>query len=312
MAATQHTAGGLKAVFSSLLLGGCAAFSHNVLADGDSENAEPQNGTDAPHRQNYDPDAYQDRPLFSLQPPPRRQGVEDSLEDFFQNKPKIHATRNSIFVTPRQRYDLPFLPDNLGAMTVTRQYLEVRPLNKEWYGLASGIEYGFRSSFGTVQIGDNPENEWHIRSGATLGYYDNPDLRQKDNTRIQGFVEGHRDLLLFRGQTETDAVLGISYDYRSGAAQTGRNDLRLYTGLEFPSLFNGKSRTGGDSSLPGRFHGTVTTYAGTESYGGRIGIYFNQLKSDKGVVNFSIGPEVRHDSKDGASVKLRVRVSPRF
>ena len=86
---------------------------------------------------------------------------------------------------------------------------------------------------------------------------------------------------------------------------------RLYQQINFPSLFS--SKTADNNGGIGRYSGAVQTYVGDNgAYGAKIGIYYNNLKSEGMGVNFSVGPEVHYDKESGASFRLRVRASPRF
>lgn len=78
-----------------------------------------------------------------------RRGLEERTDDFFATRYKISATRESIWIGTPQRYnvDMLSLPDN-DVIRFTRQYIEMRPLRKEWNGNASGVGIGFDYDLG--------------------------------------------------------------------------------------------------------------------------------------------------------------------
>jgi len=306
----------LKCAFTSVLLGGCALVSNTAFADEQPQDSDDLPDTIPSYAQNNDDISDYNNILRNYRP--RTQNMEENVNDFFQRKPKVRVTRESLFIGAPTRYDIPLLPVNAGFMTVTRQYIELKPLRKEWYGHVSGIEYGFRADLGqgSYSIGDT---DWNISTGATIGYYDSPEeeddkdsyyTRDKDhgNNRAFVFVEGQSDLTI--GNIAANVIIGTSFNRISGPDIGKSNDARVYTRLEFPSLFRGErlNKTG----LPGHFSGMVSAYGGTESYGARLGIYFNDLKAEGRGINYSFGPELRYDNHEGTSVRLRVRVAPKF
>lgn len=306
----------LKASFSSLLLGGCALVSQNSFAEEIAqENATTPDTSAAPLRWDDNDSSPYNNILRDHRS--RSRNMEEDVNDFFQRKPKVHVTRESLFIGAPTRYDIPLLPTDAGFMTITRQYIELKPLRKEWYGHISGIEYGFRADLGqeSYSIGGA---DWNFSTGATIGYYDSPEdhdgdgyytrNREHGNNRAFAFVEGQSDLTI--GKFAANMIIGTSFNRLSGPDLDDTSDLRLYTRIEFPSLFGDRTQTG--SGLPGRFSGMVSAYGGTESYGARLGIYFNDLKAEGKGINYSFGPEIRYDNERGTSVRLRVRVAPKF
>jgi len=240
-----------------------------------------------------------------------RRRLDQKTDDFFDQKLKVYATKESIFIGQPPRHDFPLisLPDDSGA-TITRQYLDIKPLRKEWYGRATGVGYGIDLAVNTplTALG----KDWHMGSGMYIGAFDSPDRREtRDNSRnnvFNAYVEGATDVQF--GKTRANMVIGVSYGSRSGPDIEHREEgARLYQQIDFPSLFNGAAT---DGNGIGRFSGMVKTYVGSDSSGAEAGIYFNDLKGDGKGVNYSIGPEVRYDTDRGASVRLRVRIAPKW
>ena len=311
----------LKASFTTLLLGGCALVSNTAFAEENPQESGASPDTIPPLTGGYDDTSPYNNILRDHRSPTHN--MEDNVNDFFQRKPKVRVTRESLFIGPATRYDIPLLPVDAGFMTVTRQYIELKPLRKEWYGHVSGIEYGFRADLGqgSYSLGGA---DWNFSTGATLGYYDSlrhdyhdeedydaqKYTRDKNqgNNRAYVFVEGQSDLYI--GNLAANVIIGTSFNRVSGPDIGHANDARIYTRLEFPSLFGGENQ--GHSGLPGKFSGMISAYGGTESYGARLGIYFNDLKNEGKGINYSFGPEVRYDNENGASVRLRVRIAPKF
>lgn len=305
----------LKATFSSVLLGGCALVSNTAFAETIPQEGGALPDTIPPHTQHYDDTS--DYSKIMREHRSRSHNMEDNVNDFFQRKPKVRVTRESLFIGMPTRYDIPLLPTDAGFMTITRQYIELKPLRKEWYGHISGIEYGFRADLGreSYSIGGA---DWNFSTGATLGYYDSPAdedgdgyyTRNRDhgNNRAFAFVEGQSDLTI--GNLAANMIIGTSFNRLSGPDMEDKSDARLYTRIEFPSLFSGALQN--NSGMPGRFSGMVSVYGGTESYGAQLGLYFNDLKAEGKGVNYSFGPELRYDNERGASVRFRVRIAPKF
>jgi len=305
----------LKATFSSVLLGGCALVSNSAFAEDIPQESGALPDTIPPLRLDYNDSSAYDNILRDHRS--NSHNIEDNVDDFFRRKPKVHVTRESLFISAPTRYEIPLLPTDAGFMTITRQYIELKPLRKEWYGHAGGIEYGFRADLGksSYTIG---KNDWNFSTGATLGYYDsirhdNEDggyTRDKShgNNRAFVFVEGQSSLTL--GKLDANMIIGTSFNHLSGPDMDDKSDARLYTRIEFPSLFGNGVQTG--SGLPGRFSGMVSAYGGTESYGAQLGLYFNDLKAEGRGINYSFGPEIRYDNERGTSLRLRVRIAPKF
>lgn len=243
---------------------------------------------------------------------PDRRRMDQKTDDFFDQKFKVYATKESIFIGQPARQDFPLLnlPDDSG-ITITRQYLDIKPMRKEWYGHASGVGYGLDLALDApLNIGST---DWHLASGMYIAAFDSPDRFENRDTRrnnvMNAYVEGATDVRF--GKLAGNMVLGVSYGKRHGPdIDNGGEDIRLYQQIDFPSLFGGAASS--NNYNIGRFSGMVKTHVGTESYGATVGVYFNDLKGEGKGVNFSFGPEVRYDSNEGASVRLRVRVAPKF
>lgn len=240
-----------------------------------------------------------------------RRRLDQKTDDFFDQKFKVYATKESIFIGQPPRHDFPLinLPDDSGV-TITRQYLDIKPMRKEWYGRATGVGYGIDLAVNTPMMALG--KDWHMGSGMYIGAFDSPDRHETRDSRrnnvFNAYVEGATDVQF--GKTRANMVIGVSYGSRQGPDIEHREEgARLYQQLDFPSLFNGAAS---DSYSIGRFSGMVKTYVGSDSSGAEAGIYFNDLKGDGKGVNYSIGPEVRYDTDRGASVRLRVRIAPKW
>lgn len=241
-----------------------------------------------------------------------RRRLDQKTDDFFDQKFKVYATKENIFIGQPPRHDFPLinLPDDSGV-TITRQYLDIKPLRKEWYGRASGVGYGIDLAVSTPMTALG--TDWHMGSGMYIGAFDSPDrFETRDNRRnnvFNAYVEGATDVQF--GKTHGNMVIGISYGSRQGPDIENREEgARLYQQIDFPSLFNGAAAN--NNYDIGRFSGMVKTYVGTDSSGAEIGLYFNDLKAEGKGVNYSVGPEVRYDTERGASVRLRVRIAPKW
>lgn len=282
----------LKAAFSAALLAGVALPMQALAQDTAQDNA---------------PASVPTSPIESQTAPDRR-GQDEKTDDFFAQKFKVYATKESIFIGQPQRHDFPLinLPEN-GAVTITHQYLDIRPLKKEWYGRATGVGYGIDLDIGNgVQIGNA---EWFLRSGLYIGNFESPDrATRRDNNVLNASLEGSRDVTI--GKTPANLIVGLSFNRVTGPDidRPGSN-AQIYQQLDFPALFNAGT-AGGKSGL-GRFSGTVRTYAGNRSQGAEIGIYVNDFSNDGYGVNYSIGPEVGYDTEKGASVSIRFRIAPK-
>jgi hypothetical protein len=235
-----------------------------------------------------------------------RRRLDQQADDFFDRKFKVYVTRENIFIGQPARHDFPLidLPDDSGV-SITRQYLDLKPMRKEWYGRASGVGYGIDLAVHrpVTALGA----EWHMGGGMYIGAFDSPYRHEtRDNSRNN--VEGSTEVRF--GNTRGNMVLGVSYGNRHGPDIDNREEgARLYQQIDFPALFNSKA---GDTAGIGRFSGMVKTYVGTDSSGAEAGIYFNDLKNSGKGVNYSIGPEVRYDTERGTSVRLRVRIAPKW
>lgn len=241
-----------------------------------------------------------------------RRRLDQRTDDFFDQKLKVYATKESIFIGQPARHDFPLisLPEDSGV-TITRQYLDIKPMRKEWYGQATGVGYGIDVAMNApvTALG----TDWHLGSGMYVGAFDSPDrFENRDSRRnnvFNTYVEGATGVKI--GSLKGNMVLGVSYGRRAGPDIEHREEgARVYQQIDFPSLFN--SAASADNYNIGRFSGMAKTYVGTDSSGAEAGIYFNDLKGDGKGVNYSIGPEVRYDTDRGASVRLRIRIAPKW
>lgn len=296
----------LKAAFSAAVLGLAGMTSAVYAQEAPATSPEPMPDLSGLPRLSLDEPA-------SAQKADRR-GVEERTDDFFSTRYKVYATKESIWIGMPQRYnvDILALPDN-DVIRMTRQYLEVRPLRKEWYGNASGVGIGLDYDLGRPGGYDLGGGTWHLRGGTFIGSFESPYIkgegRARNNDVFSTFVEGSRSVSF--GATEANLIVGASFNRAAGPHIDRASDARLYQQINFPSLFS--SKTGDNNGGIGRYSGAVQTYVGDNgAYGGKIGIYYNNLKSEGSGVNFSIGPEVHYDKERGASFRLRVRASPRF
>ncbi len=303
----------VKAMFSSLMLSGLALVSSHAFAQ-----EAPGEGSDNGQR-TAQVEGLDLKPEHKAEKAKDTRGVNERVDDFFAEKYSVKVTRDSIWIAPPQRYEVRLmpLPEN-GLLNVTYEYLELKPLKKEWYGQARGIEYGIQAHIGkgSYTIGNA---EWDFRTGANLGYYEVPlDYKREDgkasrypesNSRAGIFIEGSRGLTL--GGNHANLITGVSYSRTGGPDVGNGSDARVYTQLDLPALFS-KASTPGDSASVGTFSGTVRAYAGTRTYGGELGIYFNNLKSDGKGVNYSAGPEIRYDKQGGVHYGFKFRVAPKF
>ncbi|HYD17215.1 MAG TPA: hypothetical protein VEF76_01895 [Patescibacteria group bacterium] len=239
-------------------------------------------------------------------------GLNDRIDDYFAHKPTISITRESVWISPAARYDVKLLPLDNTPLTVTREYIEMKPMRKEWYGRAQGIEYGVQFNIGnsssTAATGD-----WTYRGGFNLGYYDSPIERHGNrytresggNSRVGVFAEGVKNVHV--GSLPAALILGTSFNREAGNDVVNRNDARVYSEVNFPNLFD--SKDGNEYGL-GKFSGVVRSYAGTETYGAEAGLYYNNLKDDGKGINLSVGPEIRYDKERGTSFRVRFKFSP--
>lgn len=299
----------LSAMFSSAILSGLALFQGTAYA----QEKAPEKAPEAPPPAT---DTTWEQKSWE-QPrsaPADRRGIDEKVDDFFAHKYSVHTTSKSIWIAPPQRFDIRLAPlPSDGLLQVTREYIELKPLRKEWYGRATGIEYGLTANIGNgYDIGGV---DWDFRTGMNLGYYPSPEREGKkrlevhENSRASVFVEGSRNFSF--GDSTAYLITGVSFNRVSGNEIGRGTDTRVYTQMDFPALFS-KPSVSGDSTSLGTFSGTVKGYAGTQTSGAQIGIYFNNLKSDGKGVNFSAGPEVHYDKRDGVSYRFKVRVSPKF
>lgn len=241
-----------------------------------------------------------------------RRRLDQRTDDFFDQKLKVYATKESIFIGQASRHDFPLisLPEDSGV-TITRQYLDIKPMRKQWYGQASGVGYGIDVAMNApvTALG----TDWHLGSGMYIGAFKSPDRYEtrdnRNNNVFSTYVEGATDVKI--GSLKGNMVLGVSYGRREGPDIEHREEgARLYQQIDFPSLFNGAASS--DNYNIGRFSGMAKTYVGTDSSGAEVGIYFNDLKGDGKGINYSVGPEVRYDTDRGASVRLRIRIAPKW
>lgn len=246
-------------------------------------------------------------------------GLNDRIDDYFARKPTVYVTRENFWISTPSRFDVTLLPlDQTGVLSVTREYLEMKPLKKEWYGRASGVEYGVQFNIGAGSTASTQvSSDWTYRGGFNLGYFENPVervngryMRDNDgNARAGAFVEGVKNVHI--GSLPASLIVGTSVGRVSGPQIGHGSDARVYTEVNFPSLFNSKAgRNGANEYGLGNFSGVVRTYAGTQNYGVEAGFYYNDLNSDGNGINLSIGPEVRYDRENGTSFRLRLKVSP--
>lgn len=249
----------------------------------------------------------------SAAPKSDRRGVEERTDDFFSTRYKVYATKESVWIGMPQRYnvDLFGLPDN-DVIRMTRQYMELRPLRKEWYGNATGVGIGLDYDLGRPGGYDFGGGTWYLRGGSFVGSFESPYIkgegRARNNDVFNTFVEGSRSVNF--ANTEANLILGASFNRASGPHIDRASDTRLYQQINFPALFG--SADAGNGGI-GRYSGAVQTYVGDGgTYGGKVGVYYNSLKSEGMGVNFSIGPEVHYDKERGTSFRLRLRASPRF
>lgn len=242
-----------------------------------------------------------------------RRGIDERTDDFFATRYRVAVTRDSIWVGTPQRFnvDLLNLPDN-DILRPTRQYMEVRPLRKEWNGNASGVAVGMDFDLGSRSGYKIAGGTWHLRGGAYLGSFQSPYVkgegRARNNDVLNGFVEGSRAVTI--AGAPANLIVGASFNRAAGPEIDRARDVRLYQQANFPALFGSDT---GDRTGIGRFSGAVQTYVGDRgAYGGKVGVYYNNMKSEGRGLNFSIGPEVHYDNDRGASFRLRVRATPRF
>lgn len=298
----------LTKAFSSIVMSGLALVSSHSWA----QDANPEESADnAPPPTPLVESTNSYAPPSSQGPDTRR--IDEKEDDVFSRRYKVHVSRENLWVSPPQRYDATLLPlPKDGLLDVTREYIEFRPLKKEWYGRSTGIEYGIRANINT----SSPE--WDFRTGLTFGYYHGRPEEEKEqgrwegrdhNTRTHFYVEGARSVTL--GDTSANLIAGVSFNRVSGPDIGNEEGTRVYTQMDFPALFSKPSNPNDSFSL-GAFSGTVQAYAGTDTYGGKLGVYFNNLKDDGKGVNFSAGPEVRYDQRGGVSFHFKVRVAPKF
>lgn len=243
-----------------------------------------------------------------------RRGVEERTDDFFSTRYKIYATKESIWIGMPQRYnvDILTLPDN-DVIRFTRQYMELRPLRKEWNGNATGVGIGLDYDLGRAGGYDLGGGTWHLRGSTFVGSFESPYIkgegRARNNDVFHTLVEGSRSVSF--GSTEANLIVGASFNRAAGPHIDRASDARFYQQINFPTLFG--SGAGDSTGGIGRYSGAVQTYVGDNgAYGGKIGVYYNSLKSEGMGINFSIGPEVHYDKERGTSFRLRVRASPRF
>jgi hypothetical protein len=293
----------LKAVFSAAVLG-FAGMTSAVYAQ-ETPTAAPDTLPDVAGMQRDEPTSVQKAD---------RRGVEERTDDFFSTRYKVYATKESIWIGMPQRYNVDILsrPDN-DVIRMTRQYMELRPLRKEWYGNATGVGVGLDYDLGRAGGYDLGGGTWHLRGGTFIGSFESPYIkgegRARHNDVFNTFVEGSRSVSF--GKTEANLIVGASFNRAAGPHIDRASDARLYQQINFPTLFG--SAAGDNGGGIGRYSGAVQTYVGDGgAYGGKIGIYYNSLKSEGMGINFSIGPEVHYDKERGASFRLRVRASPRF
>lgn len=243
---------------------------------------------------------------------PRRdtRRLEDREEDMFSRKYTVRGTRDNIWIGSPERFDIPLLPvPDGGFINITQEYVQIRPMEKEWYGLASGIEYNVEATLGEsgVTIGGK---EWDFRTGLHLGQYDSPRRGELDhNSRTRFYFEGAHSLTL--ADTAANLVAGVSFNRVSGPDVVNAEGARVYAQLDFPALFNDAVNPANPYSL-GDYSATVQGYAGTDTYGVKLGVYYNDFKDNGGSVNFSVGPEIRYDEREGTSFHFKVRVAPKF
>ena len=239
-------------------------------------------------------------------------GLNDRIDNYFAHKPVIYVSKDNFWIAPAARYDVTLLPlEKTGVLDVTREYVEMKPLKKEWYGRASGVEYGVQFNIGAAS---KSGNEWTYRGGFNLGYYDSPIERvngrfvrdNEGNARAGAFVEGVKNVHV--GSLPASLVIGSSVGRVSGPEIGRGSDARVYSEVNFPNLFNSSST--GEYSL-GKFSGVVRGYAGTQNSGVEAGIYYNDLKDDGKGINMSLGPEIRHDKERGTTFRFRFKFSPK-
>lgn len=231
-------------------------------------------------------------------------GINDKVDDYFAHKFSVRASRDSFYITGPERFDVRLFPSN-SVIDVTREYLEVKPLRKEWYGHSSGIAYGMQANIGqgSYTIGGQ---EWNLRTGFNLAFYNSPDHRAQDsNSRAGAYVEGVRPVTV--AGNGAYLITGVSYSSNSGPDVGNDHGARVYTQLDMPAVFSAARNDG-----IGKFSATFKAYAGTDTSGTELGVYYNDLKSDGKGMNFSVGPEFRYDHRDGVTYRFRVRVAPKF
>lgn len=304
----------LSAIFSSAILSGLALFQGTAYA----QEQGPEKPPEAPPPATDKTWEQKDWERQSWDQPSKkaadRRGIDEKVEDFFAHKYSVHTSKDGIWIAPPQRFDIRLAPlPSDGLFQVTREYIELKPLRKEWYGRATGIEYGLAANIGNgYEIGNV---HWDFRTGLNLGYYPGPThegktrIESHENSRAGAFVEGSRSFSF--GESTANLITGLSFSRVSGHDIGRGTDARVYTQMDFPALFS-KPSVSGDSTSLGTFSGTIKGYAGTQTSGAQIGIYFNNLKSDGKGVNFSAGPEVHYDKRDGVSYRFKVRVSPKI
>lgn len=303
----------LKAAFSAAVLGlaaiSGAAYAQEAAPAGAAPDAQPETLPDT--LPNLSGDTLD---MSSRAAKVDRRGIEERTDDFFATRYKISATRESIWIGTPQRYnvDMLSLPDN-DVIRFTRQYIEMRPLRKEWNGNASGVGIGFDYDLGRPGGYDLGSGTWHFRGGSFVGSFESPYVkgegRARNNDVFNTFVEGSRNVSF--GKTEANLIVGTSFNHAAGPHVERANDFRVYQQLNFPALFG--SRGADANGTIGRYSGAIQTFVGDNgNYGGKIGVYYNNLKSEGMGFSFSIGPEVHYDHKEGTSFRLRIRATPRF
>jgi len=293
----------LTKIFSSVIMSGLALVSSHAWAS----EAQEEQGPPSPEPVATQVEEYRPMGREVLLPRDTRR-MEEREDDLFSRRYNVQASRENIWIGSPQRFDIMLMPvQENGLFQVTREYIEIRPLKKEWYGLASGIEYGFDANIGPGR--QSGLAEWDFRTGMKLGYYhgEQGERSLDNNTRVSAFVEGARPVTF--GDTSAYVITGISFNSASGPDVGKGQETRVYTELDFPALF-GMPQS--NNTAFGRFSATLRAYAGTQTYGGQLGIYFNDLKSDGKGLNFSAGPEIRYDQREGVSYRFKFRVSPKF
>lgn len=244
---------------------------------------------------------------------PRRdtRRLDEREEDMFSRKYSVRATRNSLWIGTPERFDIPLLPiPDGGFINITQEYIQIKPMEKEWYGLASGIEYNVEATLGDGGVTIRG-SEWDFRTGLHLGQYDSPKRGEFDhNSRTRFYVEGAHSMT-FGDTTAANLVAGVSFNRVSGPDVVSAEGTRVYAQLDFPALFSEAINPANPYSL-GDYSATVQAYAGTDTSGVKLGIYFNDFKESGNGLNFSAGPEIRYDQREGTSFHFKFRVSPKL